>query len=216
MTDEKYLFVQDIRDKKNVARSARSKRTHNGKGGSVKLPSDYMTKKEIQSMNSEAKSYRLNDPMSWTEFMAMPDDIKGVYIKMLREKFNAPDSRIAKMMGVSGCSFSIEMKRLGLSAGHRSCNNKWDADGFYAWCGGASAPIEEAECVATAESVEEESVSICEDTPVPVPEKKVKAIPRTGTMVFDGKSDEVLASIQDLLMGAYCHISISWELRDNG
>ena len=43
MTDEKYTYIQDVRDKKVTARSARSKRTHNGKGGSVKFPSDYMT-----------------------------------------------------------------------------------------------------------------------------------------------------------------------------
>lgn len=50
MKDETYLFHSDCRDKKNVARSARNKRTHNGKSGGVKFPSDYMTKKEVGLM----------------------------------------------------------------------------------------------------------------------------------------------------------------------
>ena len=48
MKDEEYLFRQDSRDKALTARSARHKRTHCGKGGRVKLPSDYMTKKELE------------------------------------------------------------------------------------------------------------------------------------------------------------------------
>ena len=60
MKDEEYLFHQTCREQKNIARSARNKRTHNGKGGRVKFPSDYMTKKELQKMNGEVKSYRLN------------------------------------------------------------------------------------------------------------------------------------------------------------
>ena len=35
-------------------------------------------------MSGECKSYRLNSPMSWDEFKAMPDDIKITYIKLLR------------------------------------------------------------------------------------------------------------------------------------
>lgn len=47
MTDEKYEFLQDCRDKKITARSARSTRTHCGKGGAVKFPSDYMSKRRF-------------------------------------------------------------------------------------------------------------------------------------------------------------------------
>lgn len=114
MKDETYAFIQDVREKKATARSARNKRTHNGKSGRVKFPSDYMTKKEIKAMSGEVKSYRLNEPMNWKEFKAMPDDIKVSYISLLRQKYNAPDSHICKMMGTNTCSFSQEMHRLGI------------------------------------------------------------------------------------------------------
>lgn len=85
MKDEEFLFHSDCHEKKVTARSARNTRTHNGKRGKVKFPSDYLTKKEIKAMSGEVKSYRLNEPMSWREFKAMPDDIKVTYIKLLRE-----------------------------------------------------------------------------------------------------------------------------------
>lgn len=47
MKDEEYLFVSDSRDKKITARSAGKRRTHNGKRGSVRFPSDHLTKKEF-------------------------------------------------------------------------------------------------------------------------------------------------------------------------
>ena len=85
-------------------------------------------------MNGECKSYRLNDPMTLDEFMSMPDDIKCTYIKLIRKKFNAPVTQIAKMMGVSEATVRKELKRLGLNEGKtRSGKTKWDMEGFYAW-----------------------------------------------------------------------------------
>lgn len=86
MTDEKFLFVTDCADKKRTARGVNNKRTHTGKGGKVRFPSDNLTRKELNAMNGEVVSYKLNEPMTWAEFKALPDDIKKTYIKLLREK----------------------------------------------------------------------------------------------------------------------------------
>lgn len=51
MKDEEYIFRQESREKAITARGAHNRRTHCGKGGRVKLPSDYMTKKELEKMN---------------------------------------------------------------------------------------------------------------------------------------------------------------------
>jgi hypothetical protein len=84
LRDEEYLFRQDVKEKSHTARSARYRKTHTGKRGVVKFPSDYMTEKEKKAMNGEVQTYKLNDPMTWEEFKAMPDDIKAVYIKALQ------------------------------------------------------------------------------------------------------------------------------------
>ena len=89
MKDETYAFISDVKDKKITARSARHTRTHCGKGGRVRFPSDNLSKKELQKMNGECKSFRLNDPMVWKEFKSMPDDLKITYIKLQKYCRNA-------------------------------------------------------------------------------------------------------------------------------
>lgn len=147
MTDEKYEFLQDCRDKKITARSARSTRTHCGKGGAVKFPSDYMSEKEIQSMNGKCESYRMNDPMTWEQFKSMPKDLQIMYIKALRKKYNVPDKNIAEMMGISRPTFCKFIVDLGLGGGKGTGGKRvWDKESFFAWCGKTpEAPVEEDE-----------------------------------------------------------------------
>lgn len=213
MKDEKYLYLSDVRDKKVTARSARHKRTHNGKGGSVKLPSDYMTQKEIKAMSGECKSYKLNKPMNWREFKGMPDDIKISYIKLIREKFGATDSAIAKMMMTNPCSFSQEINRLGISNGkHTGGASKWDKEGFLAWANLATPkPAEEAH-----EVVEETVEEVAEEVPVIPAEEHKPSIPAEGNMVFEGRIEDILQTVGMLLKGANVRIALSWDVIING
>lgn len=132
-------------------------------------------------MNGECKSYRLNDPMTLDEFMSMPDDIKCTYIKLIRKKFNAPVTQIAKMMGVSEATVRKELKRLGLNEGKtRSGKTKWDMEGFYAWWHGVDklpepvvqeiAITQEEEYVEDDLPFEEPEAVVEEDIPCEVPE----------------------------------------------
>lgn len=157
MTDEKFTFIEDLREKKRTATGAYHKRTHCGKGGAVRFPSDYKTAKELRAMNGEVKEYRLNDPVRWGEFKEWPDDIKVLYIKSLRKAYNVSDTRIMEMMGVSGITLCKEMKRLGISTGQRSGRTKWDKDGWYAWVNGV--PVEAKEDVAKERTPEMERLA---------------------------------------------------------
>ena len=134
MKDETYAFISDVKEKKVTARSARHTRTHCGKGGRVRLPSDNLSKKELQKMNGECKSFRLNDPMTREEFLAMPDDLKIVYIQAIRNKYGIPDSSLGKAMGFTQQRFAKLVKRLGLCQGKEmGGRRKWDKEGFFAW-----------------------------------------------------------------------------------
>jgi hypothetical protein len=229
LKDEEYIFHSDCWEKKSVARSARNKRTHNGKSGRVRFPSDNLTKKELNAMNGKVESYRLNDPMSWKEFKAMPDDIKVTYIKLLREKFNCFDSAIAEIMGVNKCTFSHEIKRLGLGHGAKHGGYRtWDEkNAFYAWAYGvpvsATDPVEETPEVAEQPEPERQLASleeISDPTPeikvLPAKEENIKAIPCNGSMVFEGRIEDVLNSVSVLLSGALVHINIQWDVISEG
>jgi hypothetical protein len=236
MTDEKYTFIEDVRDKKKTATGAYHKRTHCGKGGAVRFPSDFMTKKELRAMNGEVKEYRLNDPMRWKEFKAMPDDIKVLYIKSLRKAYNVSDTKITEMLGVSVYTLCKEMKRLGISAGQRSGRRKWDEDGWYAWLNGA--PVEakgdfvtftQGKCfefkVDDVAAEEIEAVSEKRDEEVLKPTEKCDApenhsekcgqtveriIPCRGSMTLKGDAEAVLETVKRVISGANMTVTVYW------
>lgn len=212
MTDEKWLFINDTRQKKDVARSARNKRIHTGKGGAVKFPSDFMTIKELNAMNGEVQSYRLNKPMTWAEFKKMPDDIKIVYIKALRQKYGVSDSKIAKMLCVAQPTLSYEIRRLGIGVGRNSERKMiFVKEGWLRWCNGIS-PVAEVVEEAEADPVDipeaEEAPVVCDNTE--------KITPCGGCLSFEGNADAALNTVGVLLHGVKVRINITWEMLDNG
>ena len=90
LPDEQYVMISDSIEKKKIARSSHNRKAHCGKGGRVKFPSDYLSKKELKAMNSDVKSYNLNRPMTWGEFRSMPQDLQIMYIKSFAMNLEFP------------------------------------------------------------------------------------------------------------------------------
>ena len=136
MDDDTYEYYQDLNDKKTTGNSARNRRGHTGKRGGMKTAADYMTKKQLRALDSEVKTYRMGSPMSWTEFQTLPDDLKKMYIKNLRKKFNVPDEVLATAMGVDIQVFTEALKFIRLSPsssnGEDWCNTD-ECGRFHTW-----------------------------------------------------------------------------------
>ena len=177
-------------------------------------------------MSGECKSYRLNEPMSFEEFKAMPDDIKIIYINAIREKYNAPNTAIAKMMGCSKDAMFWILKRLDLAHGERG-PKKWDKMGFAEWCYGVpkAEEVKEEPVEVTEEEVIEEETPIIEEVPfveIPKPEIKINlikeddsssinfAIPASGTLTFKGTACEIMNTINRLLGNAQIAMEVQW------
>lgn len=139
-TDEQYMMISDSREKKSIAASAFKQRTHCGKGGSVKFPSDYLTKKERDAMNGEVKSYRMNEPISWEEFSEWPTEHKVTYIKKLRERFGVNDKYIADMFGIACNIMLAYFREFGLDA-KTACDDNFEREKFFAWRTGANTDL---------------------------------------------------------------------------
>lgn len=203
MKDEEYCFVTDVRDKKVVARSARHQRTHAGKGGAVKLPSDYLTPKELKAMSGECKSYKLNSPMTWKEYQEMPDDIRILYIKGLRARYNVPTTEIGKMLGVCQRTILKEVARLGISTGHLGVKKAWHRDGWLVWLNGIPAPTVTTDPVE--ETQEEDTFPTINQAvePEPEPVDLVQPVP-VFTIPLKAKStlDRALGMLLGLSYGA--------------
>ena len=132
MTDEKYTFITDVAEKKRTARGAFNKRTHNGKGGKVRFPSDYLSNKERNEMNGKVREYRMNSPITYSEFKKYPDDLKKKYVKRLRDMFDVSDTDIAAMMGVKAKTLNAALIKIDASGGRRG-KRKADYVAFEKW-----------------------------------------------------------------------------------
>lgn len=184
MTDEEYIFRTECAEKKRTARGSFNRLSHAGKGGRVKMPSDYMTKKERDKMNGEVQSYNLNSPMKWAQFKKMPDDIKREYINSLVEKFDPQQIAIAEMLGVSTRTLSnLCREQLGIS-----------------WVNGAT------------EAEQEAAPEIAEEKPAQKPQGGAEA-PESGILVFSDTTaqDAFNAAYALLTTVSMRRVVISWE-----
>lgn len=93
LSDEEYLFRQDIAEKKKTATGAYHK-VKGSKSKKCNFPSDYLTKKEKLKMNSEVKSWNLNEFYTWNDFKQMPKDIQVEYLQNLTNKYKVGQSAI--------------------------------------------------------------------------------------------------------------------------
>lgn len=137
MTDEEYIFRTDTAEKKRTARGSFNRRTHAGKGGRVRMPSDYMTKKERDAMNGEVQSYNLSKPMKWEQFKLLTDDIKREYITSIVSKYDPQQSAISQMLNVAPNTLYMLCKRLGITFRHSGCDKSRN-DAFWAWVNGTN------------------------------------------------------------------------------
>ena len=201
MSDEQWSMVSDSIEKKRIAASAHKQRSHCGKGGRVKFPSDFMSKKELRAMNGPVEEFNLNKPMTWEEFKKLPDDLKITYIKSLREKFGIPNNAIAEMFGVHAATLCGYLKCLGLGVGKHAGGSvrNWDKDSFAKWCGKET---EAGEIVEESTEPQEASKPCCETDYI---------VPRTGMLDFEGDLDDILRTIRLVLRGGNVKISVKWD-----
>lgn len=93
LSDEEYVFRKDIVEKKRTATGAYHKKS-GAKSKKCNFPSDYLTKKEKLKMNSEVKSWNLNEFYTWDDFKQMPKDIQIEYLQGLTNKYKVGQSAI--------------------------------------------------------------------------------------------------------------------------
>ena len=219
LPDEQWDMIEDSISKKRTAQSARHRRTHCGKGGSVKFPSDYMTKKELKAMNGEVKSYRLNDPMMWEEFKQLPDDIKIMYIKGIREKYGIPDKYLADAMGVASSTFCRWMKCLGCTLGVRMGlkGNAWKESeqgiAFYKWWR-KEKMAENTPKIDNIKEVNSETDNIYAIGTI-APDLPKYVMPKSGSLYFECSADDAINTIHEILQNNKVSLSIQWILMED-
>lgn len=120
MTDERYAFVEDVKNRKNVAKSG-------GKKGKSRygcsLPVDYMTTKEKRDANSRWISVTYDRPISFDKFLAYSDDDKKKYLQNLIDSYGGYTEKIAKMFGCSESKIKVFRQKFGIKGVSRYMEN---------------------------------------------------------------------------------------------
>ena len=120
MTDERYAFVEDVKNRKNVAKSG-------GKKGKSRygctLPSDYFSAKEKRDINSKWISITYDRPISYDKFLAYSDDDKKNYLQNLIDTYGGDTGKIAKMFGCTEAKIRVFRQDLGIKSANRTISN---------------------------------------------------------------------------------------------
>ena len=108
-------FDYDAMQKKRIAHGA-SHMKRGSKSKKCTLPSDYLTDAQKRRLNGPVSTYKLDEPMSWESFKAMPEDLQKKYILNLQETYQANNDMLGKMFGVTGVSVCRMRHALGIGA----------------------------------------------------------------------------------------------------
>lgn len=189
MTDEKYTFIEDIRQKSSTAKSSHYKKTSGGKH--VKFPSDYLSNKEKKKMNSEVINYNLNKPMDWKEFKSIPHDLQKEYIKKIQERFHVFHKTIcSEMLNVNYRTFCTYVKRNNISS-YKALDRKKKEDitGFKDWIFSKGKTPEYQHKTQKEVPVERQDITAEE------PKKASFRIPNDGTFNYDSITSQELCDV---------------------
>lgn len=104
MTDERFVYNADLRDRKRAAQGARAK-----KGGSrsrrCPLPSDTLTKAQRQKLNGSVESIKLNMPMDYARFKELTPTLQWLYLDHLVSEHKARRVDLCSMLRIATCTF---------------------------------------------------------------------------------------------------------------
>ena len=111
MTDEKFVFNQDVKERSKMKTGAMHKK-NGSKSKKCTFPSDYLTAKEKKKLNGTCVSIKLNEPFrDWKAFRHLPDTMQAEYIQHLVDNYDGSQRSIAEMLGTNQTNFSSYLKR---------------------------------------------------------------------------------------------------------
>ena len=162
-------FQREVKERKALARQARYRRTHTGKGG-CNLSSDRLTPKQWRERCGDVVVCNLNKPMTWENFKNLSAHTQAEYIKALVERFGANSTNMSDMFGVTALTIRrfLDANNLGVKfkVGHSMTKAQREAWNEFLY-GKAAETKEEPEQPAQAEELQatsvekEEPMSMC-------------------------------------------------------
>ena len=200
MNDVEFILKEDIKEKKQAGRGYYHKK-NGSKSKKCRLPSDSLSKKEIEKMNGECKVYNFNKPMSYSNFCAMPVDLQIKYLETLRVKFGANQTDISKMMGVADTTLASHRAKFLDSKPifKRYKHSRLDVEAWNKFINGEEAVVAEKEEMANYDNKTVEDDHSVDTTYLPYNKVVSKADIVNGSMNLKGKADDIFRKMADIL-----------------
>ena len=186
-------FDFDIMEKKRIAQGARARKC-GSKSRKCTLPSDYLTAAQKKGLNGKVSTYNLSEPMTYSKFRVMPDDLQKEYLLKLRNEMGASQTAIGEMMQCSYETVRQTLIRHGIPTNTKRMSFesklRWDA-----WLKGEQLNNDRAKAPAPAPVPSEAPMR--EDKPTPTP--YMPCALNSCDMQLRGTKDEILATLGTLL-----------------
>ena len=106
-------FDYDALQKKRIAAGARHMR-RGSRSKRCSLPSDNLTPAQLKRRNGPVSTYKLDAPMRWDDFKAMPVDLQKQYLTNLVETYGATNEMLGDMFYVHPTHVGTVKKALGV------------------------------------------------------------------------------------------------------
>lgn len=224
MTDERFVFQQDIKERSKMKTGAYHKK-NGSKSKKCTLPSDHLTAREKKKLNGECMSIKMNEPYhNWKEFKKLSVEMQRNYISGLVVDHQARSKDIAEMFNISPNSFSAFCSKFNPHIkfnGGRVMDEKWldfitkpaavvrkmTQDEIIQTLAGADIIEKKEEPVAEEPIANDipEPVEVVEEKAIEVESKKVSGYGAMVKMNLDlkGTKEEIMQMI-DAILGSEC------------
>ena len=115
MTDERYVFNQDVAERSKMKTGAFHKK-NGSKSKKCTLPSDHLTPAQKRKLNGECTSINLSVPITnFSEFRSYPYSMQQEYLQNLITNYGARKSDICEMLGTQFGNFARYIKMHGIT-----------------------------------------------------------------------------------------------------
>lgn len=148
------VYNEEIREKKQLARASKGKRTHNKTTSKNALRCDKMKPSELSAMSGDVTVYRLNSPMLWDEFKAMPKLYQEKYLSNLFKVYHVSSNDIASMFKVHGTTLrkyirNAKYDTVKIDPSNRGHGPKRNLDSWYAFLDSNETYVEQVRSLTT-------------------------------------------------------------------
>jgi hypothetical protein len=112
-------LTEDMAERRALARSAFG-RVSGGGEVRVRLPSDHLRPGQQSELNGPTRVYDLGRPLSRGEYAGLPDDLKRLYLRLLRDRHGGTEKQIRRLTGAAE-TFGVRL------SGARGDGRRWAA-----------------------------------------------------------------------------------------